>query len=381
MNPIEFFQDPAVATPLNWQGRLNIIAAVKEHFDAFYDAFASVDSCWIDSKTDIQAKLRLSGDTLISAFALAMDGKIGAAYDKFERGIDVFRYVVETWANETPVDQEERIRFFFRLRRSSKPLLQKGDLFHIPFDRRHIVETQRFSIPGIPCLYTSGSVYTCWEELGRPPFYELYGAAMWLAENESLRFLDLRQTAAVINNIVKHAARGNRLLSQEDKLELASRLLVNCVSIWPLIAICTIRVKERDGAFKPEYTIPQMVLQWIATDESIDGVAYQSTHVIHTSPSATRPLANYAFPSRDISDSGLCSSLKKKFRMTDPMPWPLLQSVRPIVDVSRDQYALNLHPALPATLMDTDFGHVEACLSAIGIHHARGLSSDNGTVK
>src|SRR5205823_638449 len=45
---------------------------------------------------------------------------------------------------------------------------QLGDLFHIPFNSRHLITNQRYSFPGLPCLYLGQSLYVCWEELGRP---------------------------------------------------------------------------------------------------------------------------------------------------------------------------------------------------------------------
>ena len=47
-------------------------------------------------------------------------------------------------------------------------------MYHIPFNMREKVESQRFSIPGLPCLYLSKSVYTCWMELKQPSDSELY---------------------------------------------------------------------------------------------------------------------------------------------------------------------------------------------------------------
>ncbi len=123
---------------------------------------------------------------------------------------------------------------------SSEPKLAKRDLFHIPFKLRHKVASQRFSIPGIPCLYTAGSTYTCWEEIGRPPFYELHVAALWVPQGESFRFLDLRWTARAVKSRLAHAAKGKKLLIPDEKLEWARGALASCIPIWPLIALCSV---------------------------------------------------------------------------------------------------------------------------------------------
>ena len=46
----------------------------------------------------------------------------------------------------------------------------KDEMFHIPYDKRHLVGNQRYSLSGLPCLYLGGSSYICWEELGRKDF-------------------------------------------------------------------------------------------------------------------------------------------------------------------------------------------------------------------
>ncbi|MFW1494652.1 hypothetical protein ACEV9S_24505, partial [Vibrio parahaemolyticus] len=52
---------------------------------------------------------------------------------------------------------------------------------------------------------------------------------------------------------------------------------------WPLIAACSIRVKNPSDNFKPEYIIPQLLLQWARDYKSIDGIRYTSTHIEATS--------------------------------------------------------------------------------------------------
>lgn len=39
---------------------------------------------------------------------------------------------------------------------------------------RERIGSQRFSVPGVPCLYLGKSVYTCWRELGQPNDSEFY---------------------------------------------------------------------------------------------------------------------------------------------------------------------------------------------------------------
>lgn len=42
------------------------------------------------------------------------------------------------------------------------------DMLHISFSERDKIKTQRFSVPGLPCIYLGTSSYVCWLELNKP---------------------------------------------------------------------------------------------------------------------------------------------------------------------------------------------------------------------
>ena len=57
---------------------------------------------------------------------------------------------------------------FYRIRTGSLESSSDGALFHIPFEKRHLVSSQRYSIPGYPILYLAGSLFTAWCEMDKP---------------------------------------------------------------------------------------------------------------------------------------------------------------------------------------------------------------------
>jgi len=92
---------------------------------------------------------------------------------------------------------------YFRMRESFHKLT-KEDLFHIPFHRRHLTQSNRFSLPGIPCIYLSNSLYLCWEELGRPSNKRLYAARFEYNRN-NVRLINLSfipQKVVFLNSVV-----------------------------------------------------------------------------------------------------------------------------------------------------------------------------------
>lgn len=63
--------------------------------------------------------------------------------------------------------------------------LRPQELFHVPFESRRLVGSNRYSIPGHPSLYMANSIYTAYKELNEPEFDNLY-AAMLRFEQEPL---------------------------------------------------------------------------------------------------------------------------------------------------------------------------------------------------
>jgi hypothetical protein len=94
---------------------------------------------------------------------------------------------------------------------------------------------------------------------------------------------------------------------------------------WPLIACCSVKVKNGEDTFKPEYIMPQLLLQWIRKKQEIDGVRYNSTHIDLNLTKSKGDFSNYVFPVKDNVESGHCTVLKKLFRMTEPLSWQLYE--------------------------------------------------------
>ena len=63
---------------------------------------------------------------------------------------------------------------FYRIRlKYDNFLFEPKDIFHIPFEKRGKVTTQKYSIPGFPSLYLGRTLHVCWEELNRPQLHKV----------------------------------------------------------------------------------------------------------------------------------------------------------------------------------------------------------------
>jgi len=224
---------------------------------------------------------------------------------------------------------------------SEKPLR----LFHVPYNLREKMGTNRYSIPGFPCLYIGGSAELCWKELNMPQNGKLY-IAKYDAIPSKLRFLNFAYTPQSWIKLL--AVDGNICIARHKEL------LVGHALCWPLIAACSIIRKYPDSKFAPEYVIPQMLLQWITdpkritdskkNNNEIDGIRYFSTRFFDHSLTP-KPTVNYVFPAiKSDSDKMYSTKLAEKFKITKPI---LIDKINDSYLFSRAEFMLENSPSKP----------------------------------
>ncbi|MGJ1237758.1 hypothetical protein ACR78I_22725 [Sphingobacterium multivorum] len=238
--------------------------------------------------------------------------------------------------------------------------LSKRELFHIPFEMRGKVKTQRYSIPGLPSLYLANSIFTAWEELKRPPAQSIH--AIKLTNNLDLRLLDLTtdffaQPTQFLGEIV-------------DDKKIEYNLMV-----WPLLAACSFKVLSADDPFKPEYIIPQLLLQW-AKKELVDGIKYSSTHIDLNTSKHGGFFYNIVLPVKNCNiEEGYCSKLINMFKSTQVLPYSLSEIVTSSnrfyaqgsihSKINKDIRKIEIIKAHPQPYYQTIFGILEHNLNAL----------------
>lgn len=192
---------------------------------------------------------------------------------------------------------------FFRIRLSEKNYpYQIKEMFHIPFELRNKVSTQRFSIPGFPSLYLGRTIYICWEELNRPSIEKVQ--AIKYKNVKTLKLLDLTPPTKDSNDIDE---------------------LYRFFMTFPLIMCCSVKVKDTSDTFKPEYIIPQLLLQWIRNNDMLDGIQYKSTHITSKVFNENTELINIVLPVKTTEENGICKKLVSYFESTEVISWNLYQ--------------------------------------------------------
>lgn len=292
---------------------------------------------------------------------------------------------------------------WYRMRKfeeNKKQAISRKDMFHIPLNKRGIVKTQRYSSPGYPCLYLGASIYTCWEELHRPDLNRCFASLLhntkrikliditypiksnWkyvdfeikkgdlnkdidkfpdeqanqmkpyqnhFPEDESDLSSILKTKASEIEKstagVKKHLDLDQDVNTNQDVNSSSSKLdtdFIDEVTRIPLILASMVKVKNVDDVFKPEYIIPQQIMESVIemindenSDDGIIGIYYTSVH--NTSEHNTSEqkyddfifsFSNYtteiiyqnniAIPIQNPNSKEFCDELRTLFKITNP---------------------------------------------------------------
>jgi hypothetical protein len=351
---VQFFQDPAVQFPLE-RDRDDFELFVGDRLQGYVDLIKRMNPS--DNITrrikDEADKIETLCGSLRAVFREYMRGLPHQAYAKLDQGL---KSVLAEFRRSISTNVDHPfLRELYRIRKESEPgiTFTKQDLFHIPFDLRHKVTRQRYSIPGLPCLYLGGSLYVCWEELRRPKFESIHVARYEVAAGESINVLDFLQRPP-------HIAEGIRRTSDANETPHLEKFCSLAVC-WPRMATAAIKRKQGDAPFIAEYIMPQLILQWITenNDPDLDGIAYSS---VSSKTHVTYPIGigNIVFPAKEIDHSGHCSRLRRKFALTAPIAWQLLERWPPPSRVPfGTNWLLELIPGMPTGYIETPFGGLE----------------------
>ncbi|UPT69669.1 MAG: RES family NAD+ phosphorylase [Flavobacterium sp. JAD_PAG50586_2] len=238
---------------------------------------------------------------------------------------------------------------FYRTRKNENKMFSKEDLFHIKFELRHIVSTNRFSVPGFPALYLGDTTYTCWEEFGQHKLRDLYFS----------RFQNTRDLKVIhIEKIEDFLEK----LDGEKDINLTQTL--SYFVLFPLTIACSIKTQFPLGNFKPEYIIPQLLLQYISKKPNIDGLKFPSTRIDYSRLSKVKGY-NYVFPVKSITKSGFCEILKETFHCTEPTSLELEEIINNPIGTSHsmgpvhDGREIELIKGIRSKYSNSSFGKLE----------------------
>lgn len=265
---------------------------------------------------DICHRIKQLCDSISRAIESEYRGKRHSAYSSIKNQLEGYKTektAIEGLAYSNYILEIEPETIFYRMRKvkiSERCNMKNKDIFHIPLNKRGIVETQRYSVPGYPCLYLSHRVYGCWEEMGRPDFGTILVSRF--KNTKPFFLLDLRIPS----------------------LEKWNIDFINCLKFFPLVISTMFQVKNSDDNYKPEYVIPQLLTEWIIShgdkdkkrDKRIIGIAYTSAQKNNDFDYPEDSFDNYAIPAVypfTTKKSNYCKVLKDIFLVSKPTYYDL----------------------------------------------------------
>lgn len=389
----EFFNSELVSLPKGGfdDGTETFDKFLETLFERYLTQLRSLDDAsFPELKIELQSLVTGSerlAHSIVRTVRDALAGRGDAAYRELSgelSNIDWTQFVIDLSASDDSIDlsdpystQELAIHHppLYRVRseRSEFNIPDRGDIFHVPFEKRRLVSNQRYSVTGLPCLYLGSSLWICWEELGRPPLDSLWVSRFKFAE--PVRVIDFQFSPHQVWGMFD-AHRSNppipapRNSEVKLKTKFSSNFLKSYARYWPLIASCSIRREQRIGNFVPEFIVPQLLLQWVAGNELLDGIRYFS---VRTPTRGNHVLghSNCVFPVKTVSFRGYCSKLAQTFALTQPVSWETLTAInlenRSVI-TNKDINAwapIKVNNDLDLRYFETDFFHVERKLEDI----------------
>lgn len=186
------------------------------------------------------------------------------------------------------------------------------DMFHIPLNLRKFTSTQRYSIPGIPCIYLAQNSYVVWKEMKMPRFDTLSISAFKITNND-LKMIDLTYPFNVINDLITDPDEFKKEYERPNDT-ISAKYIIDNLSLYPLTVAVSIKCKEDNRKFKSEYVIPQLLMYALKND--IIGIAYHSNEI----PTSNNMYAtNLAIPIIDYNPGEIFGNVKKNIEVTEPI--------------------------------------------------------------
>ena len=205
---------------------------------------------------------------LIDVLELYNNGKIVSASQK----------AFEVFDNMKPQLMQKyfgayRFETYYRIRRNNDInsfSLERKELFHIPLNKNYLVGTERYSMPGHPCLYLASQAELCWYECGKPDKFAISRFDIPQMKDNCMKFIDFSEKLMPLMHSFFS------WFHNKNDVEQVRLYFLKYICTYPLRASCSIEVEHPGSKFIEEYIMPQLLLQWVLNDENFDGIRYES---------------------------------------------------------------------------------------------------------
>ena len=207
---------------------------------------------------------------------------------------------------------------FYRIRAYSddNPFsLCRRELFHVPLSKKEYCKTERYSVPGYPCLYLATQPELCWYECKKPSKFAISKFQVPQEIGDTMHLVDFSEKMIPLAHSF-FCWRCNE--KEKTNIENVENYLAKCLVTYPLRAACSLIASyDSDVAFKEEYIIPQLLLQWINSDTTFDGVKYET--VSEYDETYCYGGSNVVFVSKEFDHDGYARNLRNRIKVASPL--------------------------------------------------------------
>lgn len=349
----EILNNDLISLPKKRTSDIDYYDFLQNLFSNYQEMISDYDATF-NLNLNVNNEIKVICDSILDSIKTYYIGHPSSAFNKLDDGLTQIKSHLAVFMGNSMALPP----YLFRMRNSNgkNHELDNGEMYHIPFEKRHLIATQRYSIPGLPCLYLGSTAYVCWEELERPLLENTQTSICSVAQSY-VKLLDFGFRPKDFRRSLMQMVcqRTNPTLTLEELNEVQSYLIT-----WPLIASCSIQVAFRYSPFKPEYIVPQLTLQWIMNNPEYDGIRYFSVKESCQKNDFTL-IQNYVFPAKNHENKGYCKFLKQVLPNSEGLPWQLFKiqpsNYRP---VNYGDFSLTNHVSIPYE--QSDFGQLESFL-------------------
>ena len=228
----------------------------------------------LKKKKNLRSSLKTFFKDLIDIYVLWISGE---AYHAIENLNNIFN---NSLSNED-IKFEIGKKLFFRGRKNINNILNKYDMFHIPYDKRYLVRNQRFSLSGFPLLYLSSSLFGVYLELDIENEYprEEYSFSSFYFNNDA-KIYSLDNPFRIHYDNTKTFIKESSILENNLEKKLL-KLILSSVCLFEKRFPHKLMEKKGINIFYEEYVLPQALTQVLKLNK-YHGVFYPSTRIKNT---------------------------------------------------------------------------------------------------
>ncbi len=305
------------------RGQLTVPDYLEKHFDEYYSDIVNAvngDNPFLGQQFIdlLNHELPILQTVIEKTVTVSRQQRAALIKDSYVSAYELFNFLKPyflsrfSWAGSD--GQYYRIRQGdFRIKNKSEALKKKKELFHVKDSQRHLNGAYRYSIPGYPSLYLSSGIELAWFECNMPRKFSYCAFRFSEIGDNSLRLIDFSNRPIDLLSSV-HVWLLNNSINDDEKQKIY-RYFANYILTYPLSAACSLRVADRSVKFVEEYSVPQMLMQWVKQDESFDGVRYKSA--FYSNLVDGMGAVNIALPVKQFREDGLCQNLTSKLTVSD----------------------------------------------------------------